>query len=68
MRKMAKHNVIVRKLSAVEALGSCTMIASDKTGTLTQNELTVQRILLPTKEDFTVSTGASLVEGEIKAI
>ena len=45
--RMSRRGVIVRRLPAVEGLGSCTLIASDKTGTLTCNELTVKEIVLP---------------------
>jgi magnesium-transporting ATPase (P-type) len=54
---MARRNVIVRKLAAVESLGSCTTIATDKTGTLTVNQQTVQAVFIP--PDLTIMvTGA----------
>ena len=50
--RMLRRNVIVRALPAVEGLGACTVIATDKTGTLTRNELTVKRLLLAAGDAF----------------
>ena len=65
MQRMAKRRVIVRKLVAVETLGSCTFIASDKTGTLTVNELTARRVVLPGMETLQVSGEGTRPEGEV---
>ncbi|MFZ4628966.1 MAG: cation-translocating P-type ATPase [Blastocatellia bacterium] len=63
--RMAKRHVIVRKLTAVEGLGSCTFIASDKTGTLTVNRQTVRVISLPGGERFRVDGEGYAGEGAV---
>jgi magnesium-transporting ATPase (P-type) len=67
MNRMSRRNVIVRRLIAVEALGSCTYIASDKTGTLTLNELTVRRLVLPDASQWQVSGEGIAPDGRIEA-
>lgn len=63
--RMSKNNVIVKKLNSVESLGSCTVIASDKTGTLTVNEQTAKRIVLPNGDTFNVSGTGYNDNGEV---
>ena len=65
MRRMARRDVIVRRLIAVEALGSCTCIASDKTGTLTANQLTVRRLAMPGQEAWEVTGDGDQPNGSI---
>jgi magnesium-transporting ATPase (P-type) len=64
-RRMAKRGAIVRRLPAVEGLGSCTLIASDKTGTLTRNELTVREIRVAESGVFEVSGAGYEPNGRI---
>lgn len=63
--RMAKRHVIVRKLTAVEGLGSCTYIASDKTGTLTVNQQTVKKIVLPSGDYFEATGEGYTGDGEV---
>ncbi|MGB8400419.1 cation-translocating P-type ATPase [Bradyrhizobium sp.] len=66
MRRMAEHCVIVKKLSSVETLGSTTVICSDKTGTLTLNQMTVRAFFFDGRR-FTVTGEGYRTEGEIRS-
>lgn len=62
-RRMAKENAIVRKLPSVQTLGCTTVICSDKTGTLTTNEMCVKRMLLLDDQMNNLAIAQFLVEG-----
>ncbi|MEO6895558.1 MAG: cation-translocating P-type ATPase [Caldimonas sp.] len=77
VRRMAKHHAIVKKLSSVETLGSASVIASDKTGTLTRAEMTIERVMTAsgetritgvgyTPEGRVESKGAALLAGPLR--
>jgi len=68
MRRMVKVGVIIRNLVAVESLGSCTFIASDKTGTLTVNEMTVRKVALIDGSSYSVSGEGTDIHGEISTV
>lgn len=63
--RMQKRGVLVKKLNSVESLGSCTVIASDKTGTLTVNEQTAKVILLPNESMSKIDGSGYNTEGSI---
>ncbi len=63
--RMSKKNVIVKKLNSVESLGSCTIIASDKTGTLTVNEQTARKIVLKNNDTFEITGTGYNKEGYV---
>ncbi|MGN9779408.1 cation-translocating P-type ATPase [Micromonospora sp. H33] len=57
VQRMARHRAIIKQLSSVETLGSASVICSDKTGTLTRNEMTIRRVVTPSGEAELTGTG-----------
>ena len=65
MREMVRRHALIRRLASVETLGSATVICSDKTGTLTQNAMTVTRLWVDGKM-FEITGGGYSPEGEFR--
>ncbi len=70
MKRLLKHNVLAKKLNAVETLGSVSIICTDKTGTITKNELTVTKIIINNQSVAVSGVGYSpeghfLIENEV---